>query len=106
MKHLLRRTIGASAAALIFLMAGAQVTGVPAQDAGRTHKARKSNTPPPPPPPAAKRQKLPARVPFTAADEAVATVPGMPDARFWEDSETDFARALPPQRGALSIRTT
>ena len=27
-------------------------------------------------------------------------MPGMPDVRFWADSETDFAKALPPQRGA------
>jgi hypothetical protein len=49
---------------------------------------------------------LPPRAPFTAADAAVAAVPGMPDARFWADSETDFAKALPPQRGPWLILST
>jgi len=30
----------------------------------------------------------------------------MPDARFWADSETDFAKALPPQRGPWLILST
>jgi Patatin-like phospholipase len=107
MKHSLRRTIGAGAAALILLAAGALLTGVAAQDAGRTQKARSnSRTVPPPPPAAAQPQKLPPRAPFTAADEAVATVPGMPDARFWADSESDFAKALPAQRGPWLILST
>jgi Patatin-like phospholipase len=42
---------------------------------------------------------LPPRAPFTAADEAAATIPGMPDARFWADSISDFNAALPPQPG-------
>jgi predicted acylesterase/phospholipase RssA len=42
---------------------------------------------------------LPPRTPFTAADEAAATIPGMPDARFWADSVSDFSAALPPQPG-------
>ena len=42
---------------------------------------------------------LPPRTPFTAADEAAATIPGMPDARFWADSISDFNAALPPQPG-------
>jgi predicted patatin/cPLA2 family phospholipase len=102
MKHSLRRTIGAGAAALILLTAGAQLADLAAQDAGRTQRARSNPraAPAPPPPAAAQPQKLPPRIPFTAADEAVAAVPGMPDVRFWADSETDFAKALPPQRGA------
>jgi hypothetical protein len=100
MKHSLRRTIGAGAAVLILLAASAQVAGVAAQDTGRTYKARNAKTAPAPPPVAAQPPKLPPRAPFTAADEAVAAVPGMPDARFWADSETDFENALPPQRGS------
>jgi predicted acylesterase/phospholipase RssA len=42
---------------------------------------------------------LPPRIPFTAADEAAAAIPGMPDARFWADSVADFTAALPPQPG-------
>jgi predicted patatin/cPLA2 family phospholipase len=103
MKRFLRRTICAGAAAIFLLAAfGTQVGNVAAQDRGRPHKSRATDKPVPPPPPpaaAAQPQKLPPRAPFTAADEAVAGVPGMPDARFWADSETDFAKALPPQSG-------
>ncbi|MFZ2082776.1 MAG: patatin-like phospholipase family protein [Xanthobacteraceae bacterium] len=103
MKRFLRRTICAGAAAIFLLAAfGTQVGNVAAQDRGRSHKSRATDKPVPPAPPpaaAAQPQKLPPRAPFTAADEAVAGVPGMPDARFWADSETDFAKALPPQSG-------
>jgi len=44
-------------------------------------------------------QRLPPRVPYTAADAAVAAIPGMPDVRFWADSESDFNKALPAQPG-------
>src|ERR1700720_4013184 len=101
MKRFLRRMICASAAAIFLLAAfGTQVGNVAAQDRGRSHKSRATDEPVPPPPPPAQPQKLPPRAPFTAADEAVAGVPDMPDARFWADSETDFAKALPPQPGA------
>ena len=107
MKHSLRRTISAGAAALILLAAGAHGTVI-AQDAGRSHQPRANGRTPaaPLPPAAAQPQKLPPRAPFTAADAAVAGVPGMPDARFWADSETDFAKALPPQRGPWLILST
>jgi Patatin-like phospholipase len=39
------------------------------------------------------------RAPFTAEDENAAVVPGIPDARAWGDSETDFARLLPTASG-------
>jgi patatin-like phospholipase len=70
---------------------------VPAADA-QTQKAKQ----PPSPPaaaPAPQPKPLPPRAPFTAADEAAATIPGMPDARFWADSVSDFNAALPPQPG-------
>src|SRR5215472_2177886 len=106
MKHSLHRTIGAGAAALILLAAGAPGIGV-AQDAGKPHQGRANGKPPAPPPAAAAQPpKLPQRVPFTAADVAVAVVPGMPDARFWADSETDFEKALPTQRGPWLILST
>jgi hypothetical protein len=50
--------------------------------------------------------KLPPRTPFTAADEAAAVVPGMPDARFWGDSIADFEKALPSQPGPWLILST
>ena len=106
MKHSLHRTIGAGAAALILLAASAPGIGV-AQDAGKPHQGRANGKPPAPPPAAAPQPpKLPQRVPFTAADVAVAVVPGMPDARFWADSVTDFEKALPSQRGPWLILST
>jgi hypothetical protein len=35
-----------------------------------------------------------ARTPFKADEQAIATIPGIPDARFWADSEADYMRAL------------
>jgi len=60
------------------------------------------------PPAAAARQqpKFPSRTPFTAADDAVAAIPGMPDARFWADSQSDFDKALPAQPGPWLILST
>jgi hypothetical protein len=49
------------------------------------------------------QQQLPPRIPFTAAEDAVATIPGMPNARFWMDSETDYKNALPAQPGPWLI---
>ena len=47
----------------------------------------------------AERKQPPARTQFTAAEEEAATLPGIPDARFWADSEQDFAKVLPAQPG-------
>src|SRR5262245_12167667 len=49
-----------------------------------------------PPKEAAKEQE---RAPFTAQDQDAAIVPGIPDARAWGDSDTDFARLLPTASG-------
>ena len=60
----------------------------------------KSDTKPQPPASSAStQQQPPPRTPFTAAEDAVATIPGIPDARFWADSETDFQNALPKEPG-------
>ena len=46
------------------------------------------------------------RTAFSAADQEVAAIANMPDARFWADSETDYLRALPPKPGPwLSLST-
>jgi predicted acylesterase/phospholipase RssA len=50
-------------------------------------------------PAVAAQPKLPARTPFTAEDDAVAAIPGMPDVRFWADSTADFVKALPDKPG-------
>jgi hypothetical protein len=47
----------------------------------------------------AKPPEQPTRPDFTAEDQAVAVVPGIPDARFWADSEKDFLAALPATPG-------
>jgi predicted acylesterase/phospholipase RssA len=39
------------------------------------------------------------RTPFTAEDQAAAVVPGIPEARAWGDSDTDFRRLLPQASG-------
>jgi hypothetical protein len=56
-----------------------------------------------PPAAASAQPQLPPRVPFTAAVDAVSVIPGIPDARFWGDSEADFKNALPAQPGPWLI---
>jgi len=47
----------------------------------------------------AKQPEQPTRPDFTADDQAAAIIPGIPDARFWADSEKDFLAALPTTPG-------
>jgi hypothetical protein len=47
-----------------------------------------------------------ARPEFSEADENVAQIPGIPDARFWADSVADFERALPSPAGPWLILST
>jgi len=109
------RAAAALLAAPLLVPSGAQFTATPAQAQGLsapaktlprplfvapagvkgTARAKTQN----PPPVAPKSSELPPREPFTAAEDAVATISGMPDARFWADSEKDFENALPPQPG-------
>jgi predicted acylesterase/phospholipase RssA len=58
------------------------------------------------PPPEVKSSELPPRIPYTAAEALVATIPGMPDARFWGDSEADYKAALPSEPGPWLILTS
>lgn len=53
--------------------------------------------------PQAATKQLPPRVPFTAAEDAISAIPGIPEARFWADSEADFKNLLPSQRGPWLI---
>src|SRR5882724_1570600 len=41
----------------------------------------------------------PTRPDLTAAEQDTAGIPGIPDARFWADSEADFIKALPTVNG-------
>src|SRR5437868_13514526 len=47
----------------------------------------------------AKPAEPPSRPDYTAEDQALAIIPGIPDARFWADSEKDFLAALPSTPG-------
>jgi predicted acylesterase/phospholipase RssA len=69
--------------------------GVPRPAAVTHSKAKTPNQPAV----EAKSSELPPRVPYTLQDSLAATVPGMPDVRFWADSEADYMAALPPQPG-------
>ena len=48
----------------------------------------------------------PARPEFTAAEDAAAQIPGMPDARFFSDAVPDFQRALPSAPGPWLVLST
>lgn len=105
------RYVAATLAVLAFAMMppaplAAATPGVsasaPAAHAPRRPSGQRAKKPPAAPVVAAPR-KLPARIPFTAADEAAAVVPGMPDARFWAGSVSDFQNALPSQPGPWLI---
>jgi len=106
MRQILRRAIrGCAALVIVAAFSIAHISHLAAQDTGKGQKSRVHNGTPPPPvgPPAS---KFPPRAPFTAADDAIAAIPGMPDARFWADSASDFAKALPTQRGPWLILST
>jgi hypothetical protein len=94
-------------AAPLLALGGARFAGATAQAKSARHPAAAQAAKPPNlPPAAAGLPKLPPRIAYTAADAAAAVIPGMPDARFWGDSEADFNRALPPQPGPWLILST
>src|SRR5436190_541184 len=47
----------------------------------------------------ARQPEQPSRADFSADDQAAAMIPGVPDGRFWADSEKDFLAALPTTPG-------
>jgi predicted acylesterase/phospholipase RssA len=69
----------------------------------RTKKAAPATQTMAPPTAAPASKEPPPRVPYTAAEAAAASIPGMPDARFWADSVKDFTDALPAQPGPWLI---
>jgi len=92
--------IGAAAilAALILVPAGlAHTANAPERE---RHHAKKAPAPPPP------ARQLPPRAPFTAADDAAAVIPGIPDARFFADALGDFEKALPAKPGPWLVLST
>jgi hypothetical protein len=52
---------------------------------------------------AAKSEGPPPRAPFSAADQELAGIANIPNARFWADSESEYLRALPTMRGPWLI---
>jgi hypothetical protein len=103
------RTICTAAALLAVLVltvpgapplgAFAQTAAAPAGSSRLVKHARPRKPASPPPAAAIQPKQLPPRTPFTAAEDAAAQIPGMPDVRFWADSPTDFKNALPSKPG-------
>jgi hypothetical protein len=89
--------LGTTSAPAQGMSGSAAVGSHPQLVAAQAKRAPNQGVKAPPPPPA--QPQLPPRVPFTAAEDAASFIPGMPDARFWADSETDFKKALPEQPG-------
>jgi hypothetical protein len=102
-------------------IAAVAIAAAPSHSYGQSHRhkaaARASETPLPKQKPSENRKadskqpasKQPAKLErpeFSAAEEAAAQIPDMPDARFWADSTADFERALPPQEGPWLILST
>src|SRR6516225_5301576 len=97
--HCILRSIACTCAAVAIVVAspGSSFARTQAKNTPETETAA---------PAAGAPSKLPPRTPFTAAEEAAAVVPGMPDARFWGDSVADFEKALPSQPGPWLILST
>jgi hypothetical protein len=112
-----RRIVSAAAALLsapLFLVSAIELA--PAQGVGANAKQShqpallvpvraKHGVPDPkiaPPPQSSSSEPAP-RVAYTAAEAAAATIPGIPEARFWADSVEAYKAALPQQPGPWLI---
>ncbi len=85
--------VGLTACALLVSSLPIEVSPAHAQKfAQAKKKVEKKGTPAAP-------KEQPERTPFTAEDEDIAVVLGLPDARAWGDSEAEFARLLPTVNG-------
>jgi predicted acylesterase/phospholipase RssA len=102
------RTMCAVAALLTALIL-APAAAVLAPGPARAARAHSPPIPVPRPPghpeaPAAGQPAtLPPRTPFTAAEDAAAVVPGIPEARFFADAVADYKNALPSKPGPWLI---
>ncbi len=95
--HTLRKCAGLAAAAVAcaLLASSLPLAGAQAQVLAEAKKKVERKAPTP-----KDAQKDPAqRTPFTLADQEAAVISGIPDARAWGDSETDFSRLLPKAEG-------
>src|SRR5262245_49209431 len=87
----------------VALMAGTVLLATPALDWGVAHaqkfaEAKKKAEKKAPSPKETPKEQA-ERPAFTAEEAEVAVIPGIPDARVWGDSETDFTRLLPTVSG-------
>jgi hypothetical protein len=93
LRLLSRFAVALTACALLASSLSVEPTPVYAQTQSKKKKVEKK---PPPVPP---KEQPTERTPFTAEQVDAAVVLGLPDARAWGDSETEFARLLPQVNG-------
>ena len=96
--HKLRKCSGFAAGLIaIFLLACPHVEWSQAQ--AQTHAAAKKKAERKAAAPKGAPERQEERTTFTVQDEDAARIPGIPDARVWGDSESEFARLLPQASG-------
>lgn len=96
--HKLRKCSGFAAGLIaIFLLACPHVEWSQAQ--AQTHAAAKKKAERKAAAPKGAPERQEDRTTFTVQDEDAALIPGIPDARVWGDSESEFARLLPQASG-------
>jgi hypothetical protein len=96
--HKLRKCSGFAAGLIfVFLLACPHVEWSQAQ--AQTHAAAKKKAERKAPAPKSAAERQDERATFTAQDEDAAVIPGIPDARVWGDSDSEFARLLPSASG-------
>jgi predicted patatin/cPLA2 family phospholipase len=101
-----RSTLSATTAAAFVAVTLFAPAALHAQNAASHKTPHAARTQEPPAAAAGAAHQLPPRIPFTAADDAAATIPGMPDVRFFADSVADFQKALPAQPGPWLVLST
>ncbi len=89
----------ASASLSVLIVAALLALPLPLQAQAAGGASRPRHGPPPRSIAEIKPKPLPPRAAFSAADDAAAVIPGIPDARFWADSPGEFNKALPAKPG-------
>ncbi|MCL4712677.1 MAG: patatin-like phospholipase family protein [Pseudorhodoplanes sp.] len=79
--------------------AGPSLAADPSPPHDLSSQARKAAPKTRPAPARPEKPTLPPRESFTAFEQQSAAIPGIPDARFWADSETAYLAALPSAQG-------
>jgi Patatin-like phospholipase len=96
--HKLRKCSGFAAGLIaIFLLTCPHLEW--SQAHAQTHAAAKKKVERKAAAPKGAAQRQEERTTFTVQDEDAAVIPGIPDARVWGDSESEFVRLLPPASG-------